>query len=99
MRMFSYNLGEAHFSDMEQYYLDLDRANEKGVAEWKLLYKLSETYAVPDLSVESMEKVLIQLQGNADAFRTYYRYNTLGHEEGRSLVHTHTHIPTHICIK
>ena len=82
--MFSYNLGEAHFSDMDQYYLDLDRANEKGVAEWKLLYKLSETYAVPDLSVGSMEKVLNQLQGNADVFRTYYRYNTLGHEEGRS---------------
>ena len=84
IRLYSYNLGEPHLSDMEQYYMDLRRANDGGATEWRLLYKLSETYGVPDLSVESMEKVLLMLEESEVAFQTYYRFNTVAHEEGRS---------------
>ena len=84
IRLYNYNLGEPHFSDMEQYYLDLRSANDVGTTEWRLLYKLSETYGVPDMSVESMEKVLTMLEESEFAFQTYYRYNTVAHEEGRS---------------
>ena len=64
--------------------MDLRRANDGGATEWRPLYKLSETYGVPDLSVESMEKVLLMLEESEVAFQTYYRFNTVAHEEGRS---------------
>ena len=83
IRLYNYNLGEPHFSDMEQYYLDLRVANDIGATDWRLLYKLSETYGVPDMSVESMEKVLLMLEKRDAAFQTYYRYNTVAHEEGK----------------
>lgn len=83
IRLYNYNLGEPHFSDMDQYYLDLRSVNEGGATEWKLLYKFSETYGVPDMSAESMEKVLMMLEESEVAFQTYYRYNTLSHEGGR----------------
>ena len=82
IRLYNYNLGEAHFSDMEQYYLDLSSANAGGAAEWKRLYHFSTTYGVPDMSVDSMEKVLSKMAWSEDTFRTYYQYNTVAHEEG-----------------
>ena len=82
IRLYNYNLGEAHFSDMEQYYLDLSSANAGGAAEWKRLYQFSTTYGVPDMSVDSMEKVLSKMAWSEDTFRTYYQYNTVAHEEG-----------------
>ena len=84
IRLYNYNLGEAHFSDMEQYYLDLSSANAGGAAEWKRLYQFSTTYGVPDMSVESMEKVLMMLEESEFAFQTYYWYNTVAHKEGMS---------------
>ena len=82
IRLYNYNVGEAHFSDMEQYYLDLSIANAGEATEWKQLYQFSTTYGVPDMSVDSMEKVLLKLAGSEDTFRTYYQYNTVAHEEG-----------------
>jgi hypothetical protein len=53
------------------------------IAIRQFCYRFTSTYGVSDLSVESMEKVLIKLGQDEEVFNTYYRLNTLGHTEGK----------------
>jgi sphingomyelin phosphodiesterase len=50
---------------IDTYYLDLERANALGKAEWQLEYSLPAAYGMPDLTPGSFNNVASQLLTNA----------------------------------
>ena len=80
IRLYHYTPGKNHLNDFDQYYADLFAANFLGNdLDWKKLYRFTEMYQVPDLSVESMHDVYQAIWSNDETYEKAYLLNTLLH--------------------
>ena len=64
--------------DVEQYYLPLAEANERGVDEWKLEYSFTKDYGLKDATTASLQTLLEDFKGNwSKNFDQYYIFNSV----------------------
>ena len=64
--------------DLEQYYLDLPKANRDGNAAWELEYKATDAYSVTDLTSTSLQDLNRRMKNpNSDEFKKYWKYYTV----------------------
>eukprot|EP01080_Neovahlkampfia_damariscottae_P012628 gene12628-6532_t len=57
VRLYKYDVDTYKLLDYEVFYIDLKEAERNDKITWKMLYKFTQEYGVPDLSNESMETV------------------------------------------
>ncbi len=84
IRLYYMDPGSPYLRDYDQYYLDLPTANAERKAVFKHLYRFSDIYGMPDMSLDSMKRVFRKLSEDDDLFGRYYAYNTLLHDNGIS---------------
>ncbi|XP_052796249.1 acid sphingomyelinase-like phosphodiesterase 3b [Mya arenaria] len=79
-RLVKYDRQTGKTLDILQYYADLDTVNLDQQFVWTLGYSATAMYGVPDLSVDSMHKVVNSLSdGSGSEFQNYVKwYNTNG---------------------
>ena len=70
-----YEYDDISLIDYQQFYMQL----YEGV--WHLEYRFTDTYGVPDLSLDSMKVVFEKLIDDIGIFETYYKHNTALHKE------------------
>ena len=64
--------------DLEQYYLNLPKANREGNAVWELEYKATDAYNVTDLTATSLQDLNRRMKNpNSDEFQKYWKYYTV----------------------
>ena len=64
--------------DVEQYYLLLAEANERGVDEWKLEYAFTKNYGLKNATTASLQTLLDAFKGNRSTnFDQYYMFNSV----------------------
>ena len=63
--------------DYEQFWLDLDEANAKGIAKWKLEYSFKDFYDAKDFSPEEFERILERMQTEDAFFERYFEANSV----------------------
>ena len=67
---------------MWQYFTNLTEANILGKPEWKLEYKASTAFGIPDVSTASLQKLVESFNdANSDNFAKYYKYNSVSLSE------------------
>ncbi|CAI2172336.1 1102_t:CDS:2 [Funneliformis geosporum] len=68
-------------SDYIQYYLDINKANEIGRAEWKIEYIASEAYDMKQLSPSEWAKVLDEMKSDqSESWQNYLKFVTVSSE-------------------
>lgn len=76
IRLIKYDRETGVTLDIEQYYLNLTEANLNGNAEWLLEYTGTTYYGQPDMSSDSLHKIVKKFIINDDGtFNKYYRAN------------------------
>jgi len=80
VRLVKYDRQTGVTLDIIQYYADLDAVNANNHFEWIEGYSATAMYSVPDLSNDSMEKVLGKLANfSSNEFQDFVKwYNTAG---------------------
>ena len=64
--------------DIEQYFLDLPKANRDGVANWELEYRTSEAYKLAELTATSLKELAHRMKyRNGAEFNNYWRFYTV----------------------
>ena len=64
--------------DIEQYFLDLPKANRLGVANWELEYRTSEVYKLTELTATSLKELAHRMKyRNGEEFGNYWRFYTV----------------------
>ena len=70
-----------HYSlpkDVLQYFTNLTEANIRDKPEWKLEYRASSSYGIPDVSTASMQKLVESFASvNSENFAKYYKFNSV----------------------
>ncbi|CAG8509345.1 17736_t:CDS:2 [Funneliformis caledonium] len=68
-------------SDYIQYYLDIEKANEIGKAEWEVEYIASETYNMKQLSPSEWANVLNEMESeHSESWQNYLKFITVSSE-------------------
>lgn len=64
--------------DIEQYYLDLEKANRDKVDNWTLEYKTSSHYETSHLNAEELMKLIEKMKSsNGNQFISFWRHYTV----------------------
>ena len=64
--------------DIEQYFLDLPKANNDGVAKWELEYRTSEVYRLTELTATSLKDLAHRMKYRSGSeFSSYWRFYTV----------------------
>ncbi|EPY77488.1 sphingomyelin phosphodiesterase, acid-like 3A [Camelus ferus] len=75
VRLFQYEPRDYKLLDMLQYFLNLTDANRRGESNWKLEYKLTQTYNIEDLQPKSLYGLAKQFTViDSKQFMKYYNY-------------------------
>lgn len=75
IRLIKYDRQTKVHLDIEQYYLDLEKANKDGVASWVLEYKATTDYNLTDLSASQLLKLTESMKTSSEkAFTSYWKY-------------------------
>jgi len=56
---------------LEQYWLDIERANSEGHPTWELMYKFTEQYDLPDMSPNSLMDLALSIYDNSTVAENY----------------------------
>ncbi|GCB75577.1 hypothetical protein scyTo_0015344 [Scyliorhinus torazame] len=81
IRLFEYNTDTLQILDMVTYYLNLTFANT-WTPRWEKEYRLTESFQVPDATVESMQTVLDKISWDKHHLQKYYEYNSVSYDLG-----------------
>uniref|UniRef100_UPI00358E9E22 cyclic GMP-AMP phosphodiesterase SMPDL3A isoform X2 n=1 Tax=Myxine glutinosa TaxID=7769 RepID=UPI00358E9E22 len=74
-RLYKYSLEDYGILDLWQYFLNLTDANLKGIADWRVEYKMAATYNLKDLRPHSLAQLAKRLEEpRGRAFTLYYKY-------------------------
>lgn len=64
--------------DIEQYYLDLVKANQDGVATWELEYKASMQYGTYSLTANDLQTLSNKMKpATSNEFKNYWMHYTV----------------------
>lgn len=75
VRLVKYDRETGAQLDIEQYYLDLEKANKDGVANWELEYTASAAYDMGDISARQLLKLSESMKIiTGDAFKKYWKF-------------------------
>jgi sphingomyelin phosphodiesterase len=74
MRVYHYYKDTNEVYDFDQYVLDLDQANLKGVMKWRLEYSAASAYNMTSLTPSSWLDLVHRFQSNDALFQQFQRY-------------------------
>ena len=79
LRSIKYDRTTLELLDISQYYVNLTQANLEGNAQWELEYSFTDSYGVDDVSPESIQELLSELQSpnTQEKFNIYYDHVTV----------------------
>ncbi|GAB6031404.1 hypothetical protein CHUAL_009181 [Chamberlinius hualienensis] len=60
--------------DYEEHFLDINKANLKGVADWQLLYSAKTLYNMTDMSPKSFVDLVNRMKVDDSLFHTFYSH-------------------------
>ena len=63
--------------DYEQFWLDLNEANQNGTANWKSEYVFKEYFGVKNLTHQAFEEIFQKMSGESDYFDKYHQINSV----------------------
>lgn len=75
IRLLKYDRATGHILDIQQYYLNLDEANEKNDDDWKLAYQATEYYNIPDFGTDALADLNERFLHDDQLFDKYYKAN------------------------
>jgi len=83
IRLFTHDVNTLQPIDYIQYYLELEEANIKNEADWKVEYQASTSFNLIDISLNSMELLTSQLQAdvtsNSELIQMFARFNSVSY--------------------
>lgn len=83
IRLVKYDRTSGVHLEIEQYYLDLVKANQNGVASWELEYKTSSHYGLSSLTAADLTKVAGKMKtATSKEFKNYWKFYTVTPPEG-----------------
>ncbi|MBN3303245.1 ASM3A phosphodiesterase, partial [Amia calva] len=72
-RFYQYSSQDFRLLDIWQYYLNLTEANEGKKSDWKLEYKMTEAFNIPDIQPKSLHELALRFEKpQSKAFQKYY---------------------------
>lgn len=78
IRLVKYNRTTGVHLDIEQYYLDLVKANHKGQATWELEYKASTHYELQSLTAEDLLNLSEKMKtSSSKEFLNFWKFYTV----------------------
>ncbi|XP_004603773.2 acid sphingomyelinase-like phosphodiesterase 3b [Sorex araneus] len=80
IRLFEYDRATLSLKDIATYYANLSQANAQGAPHWKLEYRLTEAYGVPDAGARSMQQALQRIASDQHVLQRYYVYNSVSYD-------------------
>ena len=81
VRLVKYDRQTGKHLEIDQYYLDLDKANEDTSRAWELEYNSRVDYNLPDVTAESMWNLVQRMANrNSKEFQNYWKFVTVMHE-------------------
>ena len=76
IRLVSYDRRTGHVVDVEQHFLELDKANKEPATDtWQLEYRFTEYFRVPDVSTSSLNDLAERFIVKPAEFSLYYEIN------------------------
>ncbi len=86
MRLYTYSKLNRKVLDYDEYFLNLTSANKEGQANWRTLYKATESYKMHDLSSKSMQTLLEALNKSKASwpFKDYLQHFSTGYVKDKS---------------
>lgn len=78
IRLVKYDRSSGVHLDIEQYYLDLVKANQHGVATWELEYKASAKYGTNTLTATDIQTLANKMKtATSNEFKSYWMHYTV----------------------
>ena len=78
IRLVQYSNQDGRLQDLHQYFLNLTEANDLNEDTWKLEYKATEKFKIPDIGTQSLDKLAQSFRntrGTNQEFRNYLDIN------------------------
>ncbi|XP_052771999.1 acid sphingomyelinase-like phosphodiesterase 3b [Mya arenaria] len=76
IRLVKYERTTGRHLDIQQYYLDLENANNNGSDIWGLEYTATSAYGIDDLTAESLEKAIEKIKKpGSEEFNRYVHFH------------------------
>lgn len=84
IRLVTYDRTNGKHIDLEQFYLDLEAANNNSVAEWKSEYRTGRVYNLSDLSAVSLAGLVQRMENPSnEEFTKYVTFYTVSAPEAQ----------------
>jgi len=77
IRLFKYNIKTGEILDYEQFWLDLNEANQNGTANWKSEYVFKEYFGVKNLTHQAFEEIFQKMSEDSEYFDKYHQINSV----------------------
>ncbi|XP_070571497.1 acid sphingomyelinase-like phosphodiesterase 3b [Ptychodera flava] len=84
IRLLEFDRDTWEILDIKQYYLNLSKTESSSEPEWILEYSAAEEYNIPDVTTESLQKLVDSFgDKESDNFQKYYLYNSVSYDQGK----------------
>ncbi|XP_042636210.1 acid sphingomyelinase-like phosphodiesterase 3b [Orycteropus afer afer] len=80
IRVIEYDRATLSLKDVVTYFMNLSQANTQGTPDWKLEYRLTNAYRIPDVGPGSMHTALDRIAGDQSILQHYYVYNSVSYD-------------------